>query len=101
VALTKRGAMHVMHVLRLIFATINKLKSMRTPKHLFNEMRKIARLNWEYEAQGNVLDQALTLSAELRRWEGDKDYEIPMDLILSKKFGLSDFNPGMISDLFD
>ena len=24
-----------------------------------------------------------------------------MDLILGKKFGLSDFNPGMIADLFD
>ena len=35
------------------------------------------------------------------RWEGTKDYEIPMDLLLGKKFGLSNFIPGMVIDVFD
>ena len=64
-------------------------------------MRRIAKLNWEYETRTNVFDQAVKLSAELRDWDGDQKYEIPIDLILGKKYGLTVYNPGMIVGLLD
>lgn len=91
IELTEEGVRHVNDVIERSFQAIARLKEIPLPRYIFDEMQKMAQLNYQYQPHRDafafVYDQTKLLKAE------------PLSTYPEKTFIIQQFDPDAVADL--
>jgi len=90
IKLTSKGFNEYKQVIKYFFSYINMLKKEGLKKYYFNDLKKIAEINFKYKSLANFIDEAKWLSKHFYLFKNPDEIEHKMSLFY--KYSEADFN---------
>ena len=93
IKLTEKGLEHYRDVIRYCFSYIRLLKEKGIPAYIFNEIQRIAELDYTYKNKGEGADRASQLAGNMNRY--------PIDIAETVDYIYENLEPELVESVLD